>query len=281
MPTASLVVTTYNWKEALALCLHSIARQRTRPLDVVVADDGSRADTARMVEGLARDFPVPLRHSWQEDVGFRAARVRNLGIAAACGEYVIFIDGDMVLHPSFVTDHLALAREGSYLQGGRLNASREESQRLLDGGGVRFSPRIPMAPSVKGELKARHAIRVPLVAALKARRRSRGIAMSCNLGVWRHDLERVNGFDERYEGWGREDDDLVTRLRHSGVERRVLRYAALAVHLWHPTRWPDGVIPNGAIPNDRLLAETIATHATRCVRGLDGHVRAGAGFEPC
>jgi glycosyltransferase involved in cell wall biosynthesis len=77
LPTASLVVTTYNWKEALALCLHSIARQRTRPLDVVVADDGSREDTARMVEELARDFPVPLRHAWQEDERPAAGRDRG------------------------------------------------------------------------------------------------------------------------------------------------------------------------------------------------------------
>jgi glycosyltransferase involved in cell wall biosynthesis len=270
-PRTSLVITTYNWKEALALCLRSVAMQRVLPDDVVVADDGSREDTALVVQEFARRFPVPLRHAWQEDLGFRAARVRNLGIAASTGDYVIFVDGDMVLHPEFVADHHALIRPGSFLLGGRLNASQAEAARLLAGGAPRFSMRMPFA-RVSGELKRKHALRLPLLATWKASRRKGGVAMSCNLGVWRHDLDTVNGFDDAYEGWGREDDDLTLRLRHAGVERRLLRYAGLAIHLWHKTRWPDGVPPNQALPNDALLQLTRDTRAIRCVRGLDAHV---------
>jgi glycosyltransferase involved in cell wall biosynthesis len=266
----SLVITTYNWPEALALCLRSVAGQRVLPYDVVVADDGSRPDTGQLVREFARDFPVPLHHAWQEDAGFRAARVRNLGIAATLGDYVVFVDGDMVLHPDFVADHQALIRPGSYLLGGRLNASQVEAARLLAGGAAQFSVRMPFAPRGSGgELKRKHALRLPLLAAYKASRRKGGVTMSCNLGVWRSDLVRINGFDHDYEGWGREDDDLALRLRHSGVERRLLRYAGLAIHLWHPTRWPDGVPPNQTLPNDVLLQRTRATRATRCARGLD------------
>jgi glycosyltransferase involved in cell wall biosynthesis len=274
-PRTSLIITTYNWKAALALCLRSVAAQRVLPDDVIVADDGSREDTAQLVQELARDFPVPLRHAWQEDLGFRAARVRNLGIAASTGDYVIFVDGDMVLHPEFIADHHRLIRPGSFLLGGRLNASQAESARLLDGGAPRFSMRMPFAPrGAGGELKRKHAFRLPLLAAWKASRRKGGVAMSCNLGVWRHDLDTINGFDDAYEGWGREDDDLTLRLRHAGVERRLLRYAGLAIHLWHKTRWPDGIPPNQALPNDVLLQRTRDTRAIRCVRGLDAHVAA-------
>lgn len=274
-PRTSLIITTYNWQEALALCLRSVAAQRVLPDDVVVADDGSREDTARLVHGFARAYPVPLRHAWQEDLGFRAARVRNLGIAASTGDYVIFVDGDMVLHPEFVADHHRLIRPGSFLLGGRLNASQAESARLLAGGAPRFSTRMPFAPrGAGGELKRKHALRLPLLAAWKASRRKGGVAMSCNLGVWRRDLDTVNGFDDAYEGWGREDDDLTLRLRHAGVERRLLRYAGLAIHLWHSTRWPDGIPPNQALPNDALLQRTRDTRAIRCVRGLDAHVAA-------
>lgn len=266
-PSASLVVTTYNWKEALALCLQSIAGQRVLPVEVVVADDGSREDTGALVRRIAQDFPVPLHHAWQPDTGFRAARVRNLGTARSTGAYVIYVDGDMLLHPEFIADHVHLARPGCYLQGGRLNASRAETQRLLDGGAPRFSPWMP------GRYKRRHAVHWPWLAARKLAR-ERGIVMSCNMGVWRADLDRVNGFDDDYEGWGREDDDLAARLRHAGVERRQLKFAGLAVHLWHTTRWPDGVSPTQAIPNDRLLRRTLDTRATRCMRGLDAHVAA-------
>jgi len=274
-PRTSLIITTYNWKAALALCLRSVAAQRVLPDDVIVADDGSREDTAQLVQEFARDFPVPLRHAWQEDLGFRAARVRNLGIAASTGDYAIFIDGDMVLHPEFIADHHRLIRPGSFLLGGRLNASQAESARLLDGGAPRFSMRMPFAPrGAGGELKRKHAFRLPLLAAWKASRRKGGVAMSCNLGVWRRDLDTINGFDDAYEGWGREDDDLTLRLRHAGVERRLLRYAGLAIHLWHKTRWPDGIPPNQALPNDVLLQRTRDTRAIRCVRGLDAHVAA-------
>jgi len=270
MPTASLIVSTYNWKEALALCLHSVASQRVLPLEVIVADDGSRPDTGALVRDMARDFPVPLLHAWQEDAGFRLARVRNLGIAASRGEYLVFLDGDLVLHPEFVADHLRLIRPGIHLQGGRLNASPEESQRLLDGGRPRFSP------FMDGRFKRKHAVRWPWLAARKARTAEGGQVMGCNMGIWRADLDRVNGFDDNYEGWGREDDDIAWRLKHAGVVRRPLRFAGLAVHLWHPTRWPDGIPPTEVLPNDRFFNQVLATGATWCERGLDAHVARAA-----
>ncbi|MFC0679525.1 glycosyltransferase family 2 protein [Lysobacter korlensis] len=265
-------MTTYNWEEALALCLGSIAQQRVLPVDVVVADDGSREETGALVRRLAREFPVPLHHVWQPDAGFRAARVRNLGTARCTGTYVIYVDGDMVLHPDFIADHVRLARAGTYLQGGRLNASPGETRRLLAGAAPRFSPLMP------GKYKRRHAIHWPWLAARKLAR-ERGIVMSCNMGIWRADLDRVNGFDEDFEGWGREDDDLAARLRHVGVERRQLKFAGLAVHLWHRTRWPDGVPPTEEIPNDRLLRRTLETRAVRCARGLDRHVALFSGVH--
>ena len=272
MITASLVITTYNWKEALELCLRSIAKQHVLPLEVIVADDGSREDTGALVREMAKDFPVPLKHAWQEDAGFRAARVRNLGIAASSGDYVIFIDGDMILHPKFVADHLALIRPGIFLQGGRLNISPEESRRLLAGGAPRFSPFMSFGKILRGEFTRKHALRVLWLAQRRVRKGEGGMPMSCNMGVWRSDLDRINGFDDAYEGWGREDDDLACRLKHSGVLRKPIRHAALALHLWHQTRWPDGIQPDMEIPNDRLLKRTRETRSTWCERGLDAHV---------
>jgi len=58
--------------------------------------------------------------------------------------------------------------------------------------------------------------------------------MTCNLGVWKSDFIRVNGFDELFEGWGFEDSDLVIRLIHAGVVRKEGRFAVPVLHLWHP-----------------------------------------------
>ncbi|HEV7489470.1 MAG TPA: glycosyltransferase family 2 protein, partial [Rhodanobacteraceae bacterium] len=236
----SLVVVTYNWPEALALALRSIAVQSRLPDEVIVADDGSGEETRATIARIAHGYPCRIAHVWQEDRGFRAARARNLGIAAARGDYVVMIDGDMVAHPDFIADHAAFAREGCSLQGGRLNASADESTRLLAGGQPRFSPLMP------GRFPPHRAIRWPWLARIKARSSSGGRIFSCNMSAWRDDLLRVNGFDERFEGYGGEDQELAKRLRHAGVRRRQLKFAGLAIHLHHASRAPED-------PNDMSL----------------------------
>ncbi|HJU27420.1 MAG TPA: glycosyltransferase family 2 protein, partial [Rhodanobacteraceae bacterium] len=197
----SLLVTTYNWKEALRLVLASAAAQSRLPDEIVVADDGSRSDTAAMLKEQARGFPVPLRHVWQEDQGFRAARSRNLGIAASRGDYIVLIDGDMLLHRHFIADHEAFAREGFFLQGGRLRASPAETARLFAGGKPRFSPWLDGEFDSRHDFKRRNALRCTWLARLRARPGS-GRIMSCNMSFWRDDLLRVNGFDEQMVGYG-------------------------------------------------------------------------------
>lgn len=260
----SLVVTTYNWAAALELVLLSTVRQSRLPDEVLVADDGSAAPTRALLESMARRFPVPLRHVWQEDLGFRAARARNRAIAAASGDYVLLIDGDMVLHRDFVADHAAAARRGCFAQGVRVLSGPAAAQRML------VQRRLDLSPLEPGITRRRHTLRLPLLSALLQRlaERStlRGIK-SCNQGWWRDDLLRLNGFDERMHGWGREDEELAARAYHAGLRRRCVRFAALAVHLWHSRRHAAG---NSA--NDRWLAETLAQRSLRADQGIDQHL---------
>lgn len=269
----TLVVTTYNWPEALAAVLASVRRQSRLPDEVIVADDGSRGDTRALLEALARDFPTALRHVWQEDAGFRAASNRNRAIAAARGDYVVCIDGDMVLHPRFVADHLALATRGSFLQGGRLQATAELTTRLLAGGRARFAPWMQGVDfTAEHGDERRHALRWRWLARRKARSANAGVTvMSCNFSAWRDDLLRSNGFDERMEGYGSEDLELDLRLRNAGLRRRRLKFAGLAVHLRHASRAP--VRAAGVeLPNESILRETAASGATRCEAGISRHL---------
>ena len=110
----SLIVTTYNWPAALDVTLASVALQTRMPSEVIVADDGSGPETENVVRGWTVRMPCPVHHVWQEDTGFRLARSRNRAIAHATGEYIVLIDGDMVLHPKFVTDRLAGRPEQSF-----------------------------------------------------------------------------------------------------------------------------------------------------------------------
>lgn len=268
----SLLVTTYNWKEALAAVLESVRRQERLPDEVIIADDGSREDTRALLEAQARDFPTALRHVWQEDLGFRAASIRNRAIAASRGDYVVCIDGDMVLHPSFIADHLALAQPGSYLQGGRLQATLRETRRLLSGARPQFAPWGDFDFTAAHGDERRHALRWPWLARRKARSTNSGVTvMSCNMSFWRDDLLLVNGFDERMEGYGSEDLEIDLRLRNAGLRRRRLKFAALAVHLQHASRAP--VDPEDmALPNNRILADTARLRTVRCTLGVDRYV---------
>ncbi|HKE49104.1 MAG TPA: glycosyltransferase family 2 protein [Rhodanobacteraceae bacterium] len=261
----SLVLLTYNWPTALERVLDSAARQSMLADEVIVTDDGSSEATRDTIARSARGFPCRIAHVWQDDLGFRAARARNRGIAASRGDYVVLIDGDMVLHRDFIADHAALALPGHSLQGSRLNASPAETKRLLEGGAPRFSPLMP------GRFPPHRALRMPWLARIKARSKSGGRIFSCNMSAWREDLLRVNGFDERFEGYGGEDQELAKRMRHAGVRRRQLKFAGLAIHLFHTSRAPDD--PNDmSLPANRMIAETLRTHAVRCERGVDGHL---------
>ncbi len=267
----SLVVLTYNWPEALARVLDTVAAQRRLPEEVIVADDGSGPQTAALIAARESSFPVPLRHVWQEDRGFRAARARNRGFAAAKGDYVVLIDGDMLLHPSFIADHLMLAERGYFLQGGRLKADSAESARLLAGGPPVFAPWMAGNFHEFDGTRRLYAFRQPLLARWKARARRGGRVMSCNMSFWREDLLRVNGFDERMEGYGAEDRELAARLENAGVRRRQLKWAALAVHLEHRSRaQPD--VDDPTLPNNQLFRQTVEQRITRCELGIDRHL---------
>jgi glycosyltransferase involved in cell wall biosynthesis len=258
----SLLITTYNWPAALDLVLRSVQQQRVAPAEVIIADDGSTQETTRMVEAWRSRLAMPLLHVWQEDIGFRAARSRNRGIAAASCDYIVLLDGDMVLHRDFIADHAALAEAGCFVQGPRLNTSARLSQRMLAQGHVAVGP---FTPGLRRRHQSLHSLWLARRNADAAYSISR--VKSCNMGCWRKDLLDVNGFDEQMVGWGPEDKELAVRLFNIGVTRKHVRFAALATHLYHRTREPDGVNPN-----DAILHASIASRLKRCQLGIDAHL---------
>ncbi|MFH1561947.1 MAG: glycosyltransferase [Nitrospirota bacterium] len=127
----SLFITTYNWPEALELCLMSVLRQTLTPDEIIIADDGSKEDTQRLIESYTPEFSVPLVHVWQEDKGFRAASIRNKAVAQSRFSYLIFIDGDMILDRNFIGDHLKFAEKNCFLQGSRVLLDKTLSKKVL------------------------------------------------------------------------------------------------------------------------------------------------------
>ncbi|SIT91041.1 glycosyltransferase family 2 protein [Pontibacter indicus] len=258
----SLVITTYNWKEALGTVLRSVFSQSELPREIIVADDGSRDDTRALVESLAKESPVPLLHSWQEDLGFRAAESRNRGIALATGEYVVIIDGDMVLHPDFLKGHRRAARKGYFTQGKRVLLSPELSQDLIRRGPVPISP---LSAGIKNRLNATNS---PFLSKLFSKDKA-GISSikSCNMGFWMEDIVRVNGFNEDFVGWGREDSEFAIRLLNSGTKRQNLAFGGIAYHLNHQENSRQSLAAN-----DVLMERAISEKSTYCPNGIDKHL---------
>ncbi|MGD9599571.1 MAG: glycosyltransferase family 2 protein [Steroidobacteraceae bacterium] len=262
----SLVVTTYERPDALAAVLATVSAQRRVPDEIIVADDGSGAATRAAIDIFAARSRVPVAQVRQEHAGFRVARLRNLAIAASRGEYVVFIDGDMWLHPDFLADHAAAAKRGTFVQGMRIPLDAEATRAALAmppgrvGGGL---------PGARG-LRRLYAARIPALARASLRAAGGFVATkSCNLAVWRDDLVAVNGFNEAFVGWGPEDKELVARLAHLGRRRRTLVFGGLAWHLHHPP-----VARDRRAVNEAILRETLASRAIRCEHGLNAHLDA-------
>jgi glycosyltransferase involved in cell wall biosynthesis len=256
---ASLVISTYNWPAALRAVLQSVRAQRVLPAEVVIADDGSGPDTRDMIAWFARDFPIPLRHVWHEDQGFRAATIRNKAIAAAHGSYIIQLDGDLVLHQDFVAAHLAFARPGAFVQGSRVLLGEAWTARCLATG---ETPATPFARGIRNRL---NAVNLPwLSTVIRGSRDPFHRVRGCNLAFWRADAIRVNGYNEDIQGWGREDNEFVLRLGNAGIRRRNLKFGAIAWHLHHEYRSRADVTRNHA-----MLERARSEHVVRCATGID------------
>jgi len=259
----ALAITTYERPDALAAVLASVARQRVAPDEIIVADDGSGEPTRTLIRDFAARHPVPVRHVVQPHQGFRLTRLRNLAIAASSCDYLVFIDGDMLLHPQFIVDHRRLARPGYFTQGVRVHADAHLTARL-----IADPARWPgLFARGLGGLRRTYLLHAPAASAA-ARRLANGIVAikGCNQAFWRADLERVNGFNERMVGWGPEDKELCARLVNVGVRRQTLLFGGIACHLHHPAA------ARGSLPeNLAVLAETRGQRRVRCEPGLDGH----------
>lgn len=260
----TLAITTYERPDALAAVLESVTRLRDLPDEIVVADDGSGPATRAVVERYAQRLSPPTLHVVQPHAGFRVARLRNLAIARASGDYIVFVDGDMVLHAQFIADHRAAARPRTFVQGVRIPLDRRRTAHVIANPDA--SP-TPLTPGL-GKLRRLYALRAPRLGAVMARAANGFIAIkSCNQGYWRSDLVDVNGFNEGIVGWGPEDKELAVRLVRAGVERRTLLFGGIAWHLHHAPASRDRAAVNLA-----LLNATRASTAIRCERGLDEHL---------
>ena len=262
----SVIVTTYNREDALDAVLRSLARQTEQDFEVIVADDGSAAATAVLIEAWKGKLGRRLDHVWHEDRGFRAAEIRNRAILASHGTYCIFLDGDCIARPDFVATHRGLAETGCFVTGNRILLSRELTANALR---EKLTPETWtfarwLAERWRGGVNRLSALlHLPLGPLRRIRQGQWRGARSCNLAIWRADLDRVDGFDADYCGWGKEDSDIIVRLLHAGVRRKDGVFATGVLHLWHAEAERGRLAEN-----ERKLSENLAGDRIRARRGL-------------
>ena len=232
----SVIVSTYNSEAWLEKVLQGYAKQTYADFEVIVADDGSRPATQALVERYAQDFPVPLRHIWHEDQGYRRQEILNKAIPIAAHPYILFTDGDCIPRSDFVATHAHYAEPGRFLSGGycKLGMQLSESISADDIGSGRcfeldwLNRQEPMNLSNRLKLGASPKIGKLLDAITTAK----PTFNNCNSSAWKDDLLAINGYDERMK-YGGPDRELGERLENYGVKGKQIRHRAVCVHLDH------------------------------------------------
>lgn len=212
-----------------------------------------------MIHIYLKQLPTPLIHCHQPDLGFRKSHIRNKAIRNASGDYIILTDGDMILHPDFVKDHAESAKPGFFIQGSRVLLDEITTQKTIKNHRLHFSW---LSKGITNRFNAMHnAIMMNVV---RTGKKDHHGTRSCNMSAWRKDIIAINGFNEAFVGWGREDSEFAVRLLNSGIQRLNLRFGAICYHLWHRSNQENTLLSK----NDTELQIAINEKRTWCNQGL-------------
>jgi len=224
----SLIISTYNWPEALELVFKSVLKLKVAPNEIIIADDGSDERTKLIIESFKLNTTIPVKHFWQEDIGFRKTIVMNKAISNATGKYIVQIDGDIILHPNFIADHISEAKIGYYIKGSRSMLSEKFTSKILKTKNINISP---ISSGVGSKINASY---LPLFSGFfKGDQLRSDNLRGCNFSFWKVDFLAVNGYNNDLEGWGHEDIELAARLTNIGIKQRQLKLKAVCFHLFH------------------------------------------------
>ena len=257
----SILLATYNWPQALKLCLESLATQTDKNFEIIIADDGSTESTKGLVKTIKASHPISITHLWQEDQGFRKTKILNQAIAAAHGDYLIFLDGDCIVQPDFVARHRALSQKGYLVTGSRILLNQAFTTELLDWphwSFLKFTSSL-LNRRISGGINKYWPLKMKLGNGSWRDykkfvwRRIKG----CNMACWKADAEAINGFDESMTGWGHEDADFIFRLQHHGIRRKSGSWSTEVLHLFHKINDQGNAAENARRVREKIMAKAL------------------------
>jgi len=268
----SLIISTYNQPDFLRLTLKSLANQDKvdyAQCEVIIADDGSEHNTTELISQFQTSYPCRLKHIWHTDDGFRKAMILNKAVAAATGDYLIFLDGDCIVNSHFVVNHLVLAESGYFIAGSRVLLSQQYTQEIIQHD-IDLQSITPFHWAklyfTKKTNKLLHCISLaPNGKWRKLRQMNWRYPKGCNVALWKADYLAINGYDEVYSGWGHEDADFFIRLIHHHVLIKDGRFSVPVYHLWHKLSSRESE-PNNL---QRVLVRSIDKDCIYAEQGID------------
>jgi glycosyltransferase involved in cell wall biosynthesis len=267
--STAVIIPTYNNPEALRKTLLGYAVQQDAEFEIVIADDGSDEQTeAVLKEPTFRS--LRLKHVWHQDDGFRLCTIRNRAVASTDAEYLIFADGDCIPRRDYVASHLRHAVRGTFLSGHRVHIPEPIHEQFTDEDILSHRVfDVEFLTQLDPQLR-RQAMRLSPAAwqeqVLNLVTWRFCVFHGSNSSAWREDIERVNGFDEDFNGYGSEDRDMGFRLHNCGVKSRYLKFSLVQLHLRHPRPYID---PAETALKRKRLKQRFWSGMTRADHGLD------------
>jgi glycosyltransferase involved in cell wall biosynthesis len=246
-PSSSLITAVYNRSEALELLLLSLINQKVLPNEIIIADDGSNENIKKMIDNFRNKLSIPIIHIWQEDNGNQKPAILNKAISQSNCDYIIQIDGDIIMNKHFIEDHLTFCEKGHYLFGSRVNIQKS----ILDS--VNKYKTLHFNFLTKGIKRRSRTIRIPFLMrfAKKVDKRSSKVR-GCNLSFWKKDFININGYNENLIDAWREDSEMIERMHNSGIKGKRLKFAGTVYHLYHKSQSKKKIAINIAIEKETV-----------------------------
>lgn len=238
-PLATVIITTCNSPATLQFVLLALSHQGVLPHEVIIADDGSTAETLAMLQSIAPDLPFALRHVWQPHNGFRVARNRNNAIFAAQTPKLLFLDQDTIPVRDWMASHLHHLNAETISLGYKtdLPAGLTLSNDDIQSG--RYGELISAEAWARLKRTHRKFLGYAALRRVGLSIKNKPSLGAGNFAAMKSSLSLVNGFDEDYQGWGQEDDDLGRRLYLGGWRPCIAVKTAVVCHVPHPLRHPS------------------------------------------
>lgn len=262
--TVTLLISTYNKPAYLRQTLLSLGRQTRMPDEVVIADDGSTDETRELIEEMRQQLPVPIKHIWHPDNGFRKCEILNKSLVQASGDYIVQTDGDIIMERHFIADHLAMAESGYFVCGSRVMLPQNMTGKIISG--ELGSPCLRKA----GIAFWFNGLRIGWLRRYLTKRYDKQdrCIRGCNTAFWLQDVITANGFNEDMTGWGDEDIEIALRMKNNGIRKKMLKMGGVAYHLWHPLSSRERLSINHGI-----FLRTQAERLSKCKNGIDKYLK--------